>query len=113
MLCIPRTALFAALDRCPGSSLEVMRILAGRLRKLAGVVEDLSLRDVTGRIAAYLVRGMALARSDTFKLPATRDELPPMSAPCASRRPAGYPSSAAPASSKSTAEPYASSTAAD
>ena len=75
VLCVPKRALLRALDKCPGSALEVIRILAGRLRTLAGVVEDLSLRGVTERVAAYLLRKMALAGSHSFRLPETRDEL--------------------------------------
>jgi CRP-like cAMP-binding protein len=75
VLYVPKHALLSALERCPASSLEVIRILARRVRKLAGVVEDLSLRDVMERIAAYLLREMVRAGGDSFSLPATRDEL--------------------------------------
>ena len=53
----------------------MIRTLAARIRKLATVVEDLSLRAVTERIATYLLREMTIARSDRVVLPATRDEL--------------------------------------
>jgi CRP/FNR family transcriptional regulator len=75
VFCVPRATLLAALDRSPGSALEVIRILAGRVRTLAGMVEDLSLRAVTERIAVYLLREMTIAGKDCFTLPATRDEL--------------------------------------
>ena len=75
VLCVPKDALLPALDRCPGSALAVIRILAARIRKLAAVVEDLSLRAVTERIAAYLLRETTVAVSDRILLPATRDEL--------------------------------------
>lgn len=75
VFCVPRGPLLAALDRSPGCALEVIRTLAGRVRKLAGMVEDLSLRPVTERIAAYLLREMTLAGGDSCILPLTRDEL--------------------------------------
>ncbi len=52
-----------------------MRVLASRIRKLALVVEDLSLRDVTARTAGYLVRDMDRLKSMDFDLPPTREQL--------------------------------------
>ena len=53
----------------------MIRTLAARIRKLAAIVEDLSLRAVTERIATYLLRELEIAGSDHVILPATRDEL--------------------------------------
>jgi CRP/FNR family transcriptional regulator len=75
VLCVPEKALRAALDQSPSAALEVIRTLAARIRKLAAVVEDLSLRAVTERIATYLLREMTAASSVHVALPATRDEL--------------------------------------
>lgn len=72
---VPRERLLEALARSPGSALEVIHILAARVRKLAGVVEDLSLRAVTARVAAYLCRETDRTGGDRLELPATRDEL--------------------------------------
>jgi len=75
VLSIPAPALRQVLDQSPGSALEVIRTLAARIRKLAAMVEDLSLRAVTERIATYLLREMTIAGNDRVVLPATRDEL--------------------------------------
>ncbi|MDQ3169883.1 MAG: Crp/Fnr family transcriptional regulator [Acidobacteriota bacterium] len=72
---VPRAPLLAALETSPASSLDVIRVLAARVRKLAGVVEDLSLRGVTERVAAYLWREIERAGGDTLELRITRDEL--------------------------------------
>jgi len=72
---VPRSPLLKALKRCPGSALEVIHILALRVRTLAGVVEDLSLRGVRERLAAYLCREAARAGGETVELRVTRDEL--------------------------------------
>lgn len=75
VLFVPRQALESALARNRESAKEVIRILAGRIRKLAEVVEDLSLRDVTSRTAAYLLREMQRGSDATVQLPPTREEL--------------------------------------
>lgn len=74
-LLVPRSPLLEALAANPASSVAVIEVLAARVRKLAGVVEDLSLRDVTARVAAYVHREAARAGSNRVELPATRDEL--------------------------------------
>lgn len=75
VLLVPREPLLEALGQTPASAVDVIEVLAGRVRKLAGVVEDLSLRDVTARVAAYLCRESRAQGSDSVDLPATRDEL--------------------------------------
>jgi CRP-like cAMP-binding protein len=70
---VPRGPLLRILDQVPGSALEVIRILAARMRKLAAVIEDLSLRDVLERTAGYLLR--QAGTGDGVELPATREEL--------------------------------------
>jgi CRP/FNR family transcriptional regulator len=75
VLFVPRAPLLAALDRCPGSALEVIRILARRVRRFAALVEDLSLRDVLERLARHLLREAARQPDADIQLPATREEL--------------------------------------
>ena len=72
---VPRSPLLKALKHSPGSALEVIHILASRVRTLAGVVEDLSLRGVTERLAAYLCREAERAGGEVVELRVTRDEL--------------------------------------
>ena len=66
---VERQALLGALARNPASAGAVMRILAARIRKLAAVVEDLSLRTVTERAAGFLVTGISprLALDDDYR----------------------------------------------
>jgi CRP-like cAMP-binding protein len=71
---VPRGPLLRTLDRVPGSALEVIQVLAARVRKLAAVIEDLSLRDVLERTAGYLLR-QSRAGGDAVELPATREQL--------------------------------------
>jgi CRP/FNR family transcriptional regulator len=75
VLFVPRHALTVALERHPRSATDVIRILAQRVRTLAAVVEDLSLRDVTARTAAYLVREMDRSAMRNLQLPPTREQL--------------------------------------
>jgi CRP-like cAMP-binding protein len=75
ILFVPKAPLLAAIGRTPRSALAVIRILAARVRKLAAVVEDLSLRAVTERVAGYLVREVERHQQNRVELPETRDEL--------------------------------------
>jgi CRP/FNR family transcriptional regulator len=75
VLFVAKEPLLRVVSRNPSSAIEVMRVLASRIRKLALVVEDLSLRDVTARTAAYLVREMDRLQSMDFDLPPTREQL--------------------------------------
>ena len=75
VLFVPRAPLLEALTRSPASALDVIHVLASRVRKFAGVVEDLALRGVTERVASYLCREIERAGGDTLELRITRDEL--------------------------------------
>jgi CRP/FNR family transcriptional regulator len=75
VLFVPRDPLLEALQRNPASALGVIRVLASRVRKLAAVVEDLSLRGVTARVASFLCRELERVGGDTLELRITRDEL--------------------------------------
>ncbi len=52
---IPTAAVLAVVGRHPKVSASVIRTLAFRLRALTAMVEDLSLRGVTGRVAKVLL----------------------------------------------------------
>jgi CRP/FNR family transcriptional regulator, dissimilatory nitrate respiration regulator len=54
-LYIPRAGLVAEVRRDPDFALALVTLLSRRLRRLAGLVESLSLREVPGRLAAYLL----------------------------------------------------------
>lgn len=56
---IPRETLLAATRRYPPLAEALLADLAGRLRRLVGLVEDLSFRTVRARLARYLLRQAA------------------------------------------------------
>jgi CRP/FNR family transcriptional regulator len=73
LLYLPRAAVLDACRRHPDVALGIIRVLARRVRSFAGLVEQLSLKDLAARTA-----GLLLAESagrTTFELTATRDEL--------------------------------------
>ena len=51
----PRAAFIELIGRNPALALNMMAVLSRRLRKFANLVEDLSLKEVPGRLAAYLL----------------------------------------------------------
>jgi CRP-like cAMP-binding protein len=75
LLFVPRQPLLDCIGRNPSSAAAVIRVLARRVRVLAALVEDLSLRDVTQRTARYLLRESARAGATSLVLPDTRDVL--------------------------------------
>lgn len=54
-LYIPRREFMALLQREPAVALNMLAELAHRLRRFTNMVENLSLREVPGRLAAYLM----------------------------------------------------------
>ncbi len=72
-LCIiERSALLDLFERYPRLSQAVVAVLAARCRMLVGMVEDLSLRTVTGRVAKLLL-DQAAQGSDS--VPLTRQQM--------------------------------------
>jgi CRP/FNR family transcriptional regulator len=55
LLLVPRSLLASALREEPDIALGALRIMAGRLRHMTALVEDLSLRRVTSRVAKHLL----------------------------------------------------------
>jgi len=51
----PRLAFVELIGQNPSLALNMLAVLSRRLRKLASLVEDLSLKEVPGRLAAYLL----------------------------------------------------------
>lgn len=74
VLFVPGPAL---LDLCrrPEVALGVIAVLARRVRTFAGLIEDLALRDVTARVAGFLVAESRRVGGDDLALPGTRDEV--------------------------------------
>jgi CRP/FNR family transcriptional regulator len=73
LLALPRAVIVDVCRRHPDVALGIIRVLARRVRSFAGLVEQLSLKDLTARTAALLVAEAAGRVS--FELGATRDEL--------------------------------------
>jgi len=51
----PRDSLLALIKRNPSLALNMLAILSRRLRRFAALIDDLSLKEVPGRLAAYLL----------------------------------------------------------
>ena len=75
LLYLPREAIIDTCRAHPDVALGIIRVLARRVRTFAGLVEQLSLKDLTARTAALLLAESRAAGSATFDLRATRDEL--------------------------------------
>ena len=76
LLYIPRQAFLDVVAREPEVAMRLLAALSSRLRAFASLIEDLSLRDVSERLAAYL---LALARQSpeeqAMRLDVTKAEL--------------------------------------
>lgn len=55
LLFFPRLAFVALIQKDPTLALNMLAQLSGRLRHFAGLIEDLSLKEVPGRLAKYLL----------------------------------------------------------
>jgi CRP/FNR family transcriptional regulator len=59
----------------PALALEIMASLSQRLREFAGLIEALSLREVSSRLAKYLLDEAARAGAPRFRLPVAKNAL--------------------------------------
>lgn len=59
LLFIPKKEVRQFCLRHPDAALYALRILSGRLRRATGMVEDLSLRDVSQRLSEYVLKEAA------------------------------------------------------
>lgn len=55
LLFFPRTSLISLIRSDPALALNMLAQLSQRLRQFAGLIEDLSLKEVPGRLAKYLL----------------------------------------------------------
>jgi len=55
LLFFPRNAFIELIRKDPSLALNMLAVLSWRLRKFAALIEDLSLKEVPGRLAAYLL----------------------------------------------------------
>ncbi len=56
LLFFPRERLRSLFEEDPSLALNMLAVLAGRLREFTRLVEDLSLKELPGRLASYLVQ---------------------------------------------------------
>lgn len=74
---IPRETLLALLAGCP-AAVDIINVLAGRLRHLTKMVEDLSFRSVTSRLAKLLLE-LAVSEGKSAPMPRlTQDDMAAM-----------------------------------
>ncbi|MBI2852798.1 MAG: Crp/Fnr family transcriptional regulator [Chloroflexi bacterium] len=74
---VPRQTLLSLLEACP-AAVGIVNVLAGRLRHLTKVVEDLSFRSVASRLAKLLLE-LAVAEERVAPIPRlTQDEMASM-----------------------------------
>jgi CRP-like cAMP-binding protein len=70
LLFFPRNEFIELVKKDPSLSLNMLAVLSWRLRKFAALIEDLSLKEVPGRLAAYL---LYLSKSSPVKNEFTLD----------------------------------------
>ncbi len=74
---IPEETMLSLLDGCPAAQ-TIIKLFAGRLRHLTGVVEDLSFRSVVSRIARLLL-DLAVVQEGSKPMPRlTQEEMATM-----------------------------------
>lgn len=75
MLFVPRDAVLAVCRRRGDVALGVIAVLAARVRTFARLIEDLALRDVTARVARFLLAEARRRGGDVIELPGTREDI--------------------------------------
>ena len=75
LLYLPRDAMLETCRNHPEVALGIIRVLARRVRTFASLVEDLSLKNLTTRIAGFLLAESDAPKARTFELRATRDDI--------------------------------------
>jgi CRP/FNR family transcriptional regulator len=75
VLFVPRAAVLEVCRRHGDVALGVIAVLARRVRTFAGLIEDLALRDVTARVAGWLLAEVRRGGGDSVELPGTREEM--------------------------------------
>lgn len=75
LLFFPRAGFIELIRRHPSLALNMLAILSRRLRQLAALVEDLSLKEVPARLAAYLLYTADQKGSSEFDLDIPKTQL--------------------------------------
>ncbi len=75
-LFFPRAAFVSLIKKNPALALNMMAVLARRLRRFTGMIESLSLREVPGRLAAhFLFLSERKGGSGEFRLEISKNQL--------------------------------------
>ena len=72
---LPQQPFLRALRSDHGLCLQLMGSMAAWVRELTGLLEDIVLRDATGRVAQYLLRRQGSSGDAEFRLPTLKKEL--------------------------------------
>ncbi len=76
LLLFPRKAFVALVKRNPSVALNMLAVLSRRLRGMANMIEDLSLKEAPARLAAYLlVTSKRHGKSDEVRLDISKTQL--------------------------------------
>lgn len=78
VMIVPRSIIWSVLSDYPEMALGALQVMAGRLRHMTALVEDLSLRRVTSRVAKFLLEepvGVTLNQSQIATLLGTSREM--------------------------------------
>jgi CRP/FNR family transcriptional regulator len=74
-LFFPKRSFIELIGREPAIALNLLGILAQRLRRFTHLIEDLSLKEVPGRLAAYLIYLGERSGNQTHELDITKTQL--------------------------------------
>jgi CRP/FNR family transcriptional regulator len=75
LLFIPRRAFLDFLEARPALAVGLVEVLSQRLLRFAGLIENLSLRDVPARVAAYLLECRVEQGADEVRLDMSKGRL--------------------------------------
>jgi len=75
LLFLPRRDFSELLAHHPSLAMNLLATLSLRLRQFTHMIEALSLKEVPGRLAAYLLIENQQHQGDSFKLPITKGQL--------------------------------------
>ncbi len=76
VLFFPRESFMALIAKDPSLAANMLAVLSARLRRFAALIEDLSLKEVPGRLAAYLLSLSERKKgASTIELEITKNQL--------------------------------------
>jgi len=76
LLFFPKNSFIELVKKDPSLSLKMLALLSWRLRRFAALIEDLSLKEVPGRLAAYLLYlSKRSSNKDEFELDISKGQL--------------------------------------